>query len=200
MSLYHPEHLLGRSAEESVLLNAYFASLSGSSAAVILIHGESGLGKTKLAETLRQPCLEDDGYFVRGKFDQMSHGSANSPYSGISSAFADYCSAVESRCQEEREEVSKKLRKEIKGDERLLFEAIPSLRRIITGGDCYPVEEEEGKLESQVEHSSHRFLYLIRRIICAISSIGDPIVFLIDDVQWANKTEIEVLRGETECN
>ena len=186
--------------EIDTLAYAIILETSWLRSAVILIRGESGLGKTKLAETLRQPCLEDDGYFVRGKFDQMSHGSANSPYSGISSAFADYCSAVENRCEEEREEVSQKLRKEIKGDERLLFEAIPSLRRIITGGDCFPVEEEEGKLESQVEHSSHRFLYLIRRIICAISSIGDPIVFLIDDVQWANKTEIEVLRGETECN
>ena len=63
-SLHEPERLLGRSAEESILLNSYFASLSMSKqspAAVILIHGDSGLGKTKLAETIKPHVLGDDG-------------------------------------------------------------------------------------------------------------------------------------------
>ena len=62
--LHEPERLLGRSAEESILLNSYFASLSMSKqspAAVILIHGDSGLGKTKLAETIKPHVLGDDG-------------------------------------------------------------------------------------------------------------------------------------------
>ena len=96
-----------------------------------------------------------------------------------------------------------KLRREIKEDEgNLLFEAIPSLRKII-GGECNKaedvmhrrhscdacqhVEEEEGtmpeSLESFSEGGSHRLNYLIKRVISVISSIGDPIVCLIDDIQ-----------------
>ena len=64
--------------------------------------------------------------FIQGKFDQSSYGSANRTYSGIASAFADYCSALEERSQETRSEVANKLRREIKGEEgNLLFEAIP---------------------------------------------------------------------------
>ena len=154
--LVSANNLVGRSAEESVLLNSYFGSLSmsqNSHASVILIHGDSGLGKTKLAETLRPHLGEsgrererailliciakivsftlymsvltffvlptqnrDDGYFIRGKFDQLSFGSANRPYSGISSAFSEYCNAVEQRDRETWKEVAEKLRREIKGE------------------------------------------------------------------------------------
>ncbi|KAL7541321.1 hypothetical protein ACHAXR_010809 [Thalassiosira sp. AJA248-18] len=219
MSLYQPDRLIGRSAEESILLNSYFASLSmghNSPATVIIIRGDSGLGKTKLAETLRPHVVEDDGYFIQGKFDQLSYGSAYRPYSGIASAFAEYCSAVEERSQDTWNEVTHKLRQEIKTDEgKLLFQAIPSLRKII-GSECqqdevvlnrrhscdacihYETEEEEKipeTLDSFSESSSHRLNYLIKRVVAIISSIGDPIVFLIDDIQWANKTEIDVLKA-----
>ena len=55
-----PNRLIGRTAEESILLNKYFGALStnkDSPATVVTICGESGLGKTKLAETLRTHVL-----------------------------------------------------------------------------------------------------------------------------------------------
>ena len=178
-----------------------------------LIHGDSGLGKTKLAEFLRPHVLGDDGYFIRGKFDQLSYGSANRPYSGISSAFAEYCSAVEQRGDDTRTEVVTKLQREIKAEEgRLLLEAIPSLRKIISGAECkehgaecqqqggctfnqhvvhrrYSCEidqrgeEEKRSCDIFSESGSHHFIYLIKRVVSVISSVGDPIVFLIDDIQ-----------------
>mmetsp|Transcript_36638 Transcript_36638/g.77303 ORF Transcript_36638/g.77303 Transcript_36638/m.77303 type:complete len:1032 (-) Transcript_36638:196-3291(-) len=210
--------LIGRSAEESILLNSYFASLSmGQSnvASVILIQGESGLGKTKLAETLRSHVEEDNGYFIQGKFDQLSYGSANRPYAGIASAFAEYCSAVEQRSQETRNEVAEKLRQETNGGEgRLLFGAIPSLRKLVecphsndamhlshSCDACQYLYEDEGMMRdnlesfSKSEGGSHRLNYLIKRVVSTISSIGDPIVILIDDIQWANKTEMDALKA-----
>ncbi|KAL7549174.1 hypothetical protein ACHAWF_012443 [Thalassiosira exigua] len=239
VSLSHPDRLLGRSAEESILLNSYFASLSKGqdcAASVILIHGDSGLGKTKLAETLRPHVVQDDGYFIQGKFDQLSYGTANRPYSGISSAFAQYCAAVEQRSEEDWSEVAEKLRGEIRGDEgRLLLEAIPSLGKIVgrrsrssrsssrppkttaargegaaaaserrhSAGRSCPAcrhgEEEEEKVaegpDVSLDCGGHRFVHLIKRVASVMSNIGDPIVFLIDDIQWANKTEIDVLRA-----
>ncbi|KAL7547914.1 hypothetical protein ACHAWF_011188 [Thalassiosira exigua] len=219
MSVVQPARLLGRSAEESILLNSYFASLSKgqrSSASIILINGDSGMGKTVLAETLRSHVVEDDGYFLQGKFDQMSYHSASRPYAGISSLFAEYCSSITQRGEEAREEVAEKLRSEIKGEEaKLLIEAIPSLRKLI--GVDFAVEEKSkrrhscdgcqhhvdvhesvGGLDgSQIysESSGNRFIYLIKRVVSVISSVGDPIVFLVDDVQWANKTEIDALKA-----
>ena len=103
--------------------------------------------------------------------------------------------------------MAEKLQREIKGDEgRLLFEAIPSLRKIIGGNSttnsghssrchqerrhsceaCQHIDEEEKvqeSLDSFSESGSHRINYLIKRFVSVISSIGDPIVLLIDDIQ-----------------
>ena len=153
--------------------------------------------------------------FIRGKFDQLSYGSANRPYSGIASAFAEYCSAVEQRDQETWEELKHKLRHEVKGEEvKLLFEAIPSLRKIFgedndfvhhhnassgkfianrrhscsacSNHHLHTIDEEE-KLQHSLyvssENRNHILNQLIKRVTSVMSSIGDPIVFLIDDIQ-----------------
>ncbi len=232
-------HLHGRSAEESILLNSYFASLSltpDSPASVILVWGDSGVGKSKIAESLRPHILEDDGYFIRGKFDQLSccgdmdlsseshTNSSHVPYAGISSAFVEYCDLLEGRGSEAWREVAMKLKREIGIEEgRVLFDAIPALKRIFTCEDayredssltsrengsqirndrnlpsnrnkihgCYSLEEEEKKqsdrsLESRhdyTESRAHRLNNLLKKFIHAISSVGDPIVLLVDDVQ-----------------
>jgi len=148
--------------------------------------------------------------FIQGKFDQLSFGSANRPYSGISSAFADYFSAVEQRSTETWNEVANKLRSEIKGEQdgKLLSQAIPSLRKILRHDHeeeqkdvtqqqqqqrrhscdaCQHVTEEEEKIPDSKdilsESRSHRFIFLIKRVVSVMSSIGDPIVCLIDDIQ-----------------
>ena len=117
---------------------------------------------------------------------------------------SEYCSAVEQKDEDTLNEVVHKLRQEIKGDEkRLLYEATPSLRRMV--GDvshehqervvhrkhscdlCHHMEEEEEKtleaFDGFSEGRSHRLKYLIKRVASTISSVGDPIVCLFDDIQ-----------------
>lgn len=232
-------HLHGRSAEESILLNSYFASLSlnaDSPASMILVWGDSGVGKSKIAESLRPHVLEDDGYFIRGKFDQLSccgdmalssgshTNSSHVPYGGIASAFVEYCNLLEERGCEAWREVAEKLKREIgMEDGRVLFEAIPALERIFIRNEnsrgessssrhenwsqfhsdtihaqnrnnnigYFLLEEEEKKqsdrsLESRhgyTEIRLHRLNHLLKKFIHAISSVGDPIILLVDDVQ-----------------
>ena len=150
--------------------------------------------------------------FIKGKFDQLSYGSANRPYQGIASVFAEYCSAVEQRSHEDWIEVAEKLRREIDGDEgKILFEAIPSLRKIICGEpssqkesdiesrphfceECQHLEEVkvDGVSENFSESGSNRLNYLIKRFVSVISSIGDPIVLLIDDIQVSGSSSFEL--------
>jgi predicted ATPase len=175
--------IFGRSGEESILINSYYASLTlnqNSPANLILICGESGLGKTTLAEVLRSYAKEDDGFFIRGKFEQSSaSGAANVPYAGITNAFREYCSLLEER-GDDREEVVMALKREIhENDGSLLCDAIPSLRNIIRD-TCS--EESVDELAS-TKNRFHRLNYLLKKFIRVISSTGDPIIFLLDDMQ-----------------
>jgi predicted ATPase len=182
------DKVFGRASEESILLNSYYASLTlnqNSPANVVLICGGSGLGKTKLAETLRVYAVEDDGFFIRVKFDQSSYGAASLPYSGIDNAFREYCSQLNTRSVD-REIVVKALKKEFQKDEgSLLCEAIPSLRDVIEDR-CDQVSSNRSESADDLASTKNRFhmlSYLVKKFIRVISSIGDPIIFLLDDMQ-----------------
>lgn len=176
------ESLYGRSAEESILINIYYASLTltqNSPSNLILICGESGLGKTKLAETLRSYAMKDEGFFIRGKYDQSSYGEANLPYSGIANAFREYCSLLLER-PGDRDQVINGLRKAIDENEgSFLCEAIPSLRNIINHVPSHHLEVDSTSTKSRF----HRLNYLMQKFIRVVSSFGDPIIFLLDDMQ-----------------
>ncbi|KAL7520344.1 hypothetical protein ACHAWX_005068 [Stephanocyclus meneghinianus] len=187
------ESLYGRSAEESILINSYYASLTltqNSPSNLILICGESGLGKTKLAETLRSYAMKDEGFFIRGKFDQSSYGEANLPYSGIANAFREYCSLLLER-PGDRDQVINGLRKAIDENEgSFLCEAIPSLRSIINHVPSHHLEVDSTSTKSRF----HILNYLMQKFIRVVSSFGDPIILLLDDMQWSDASSMELLK------
>eukprot|EP00804_Cyclotella_cryptica_P021476 CCRYP_005799-RA/>CCRYP_005799-RA protein AED:0.04 eAED:0.04 QI:150/1/1/1/0.83/0.85/7/550/1028 len=193
------DRLFGRTAEESVLINSYYASLTlnqNSPANLVLIRGGSGLGKTILAETLRVYAIEDDGFFIRGKFDKSSYGAASLPYSGINSALSDYCSLLNKR-EEDREKVVKALKKEIQNHEvSILCEALPSLRGILEHGrdEVTSYQLEAADDPTSTKSRFHILSYIIKKFIRVISSMGDPIVFLLDDMQWSDASSVDLVR------
>ena len=185
------DNLYGRSSEESVLENSYYAALTmrrDSPANILLINGESGMGKTKLAEELLSYAKEDDGFYIRGKFDLATFGKANLPYSGITNAFRELCSQLEQR-EDVRNKIVQALEKEIEPSEgTLLCEAFPSLRGLL------PYREDETSSElsklfaddssRSSKNRSNRLNYLFNKFISAITGlVADPIIFLMDDMQ-----------------
>lgn len=193
------DRLIGRTAEESILINAYYGSLTmhgNTSASVVLISGESGMGKTKLAELLRNHVMDDDGFFIRGKFDQLTYGSANLPYTGIASAFGGYCSILEERGGNDWEKIANKLKDEFDADQgKLLVEAIPSLKKIVEVSNDQAIVASLTRNEEApiTEGRAHQLCFLLKKFIRVISSTGDPIVFLIDDMQVRLCCRLQIL-------
>jgi predicted ATPase len=92
--------LFGRSSETLTLIKTYADVLLNKntllSKSVIVVHGESGSGKTSLIESLRKPVSESNGFFCTGKFFQPSDegGVSQEPYSAVMAAFSDLCDLV----------------------------------------------------------------------------------------------------------
>jgi predicted ATPase len=152
---------------------------------IVLINGESGLGKTRLAEKLCSYATDDDGFSIRGKFDQSAYGAANFRYSGITHAFAELCSQLDQR-EDDKEDILRAVSREIDINEgTFLCEAFPSLKRLLPHNDDETTSDPSKFTDFSMssKNRSHRLNYLLKKFTSAVTSVGDPIVFLLDDVQ-----------------
>ncbi len=75
--------LYGRD-KEITYLNNLFNSCANGKKSTLLLSGYSGSGKSALIESLLKPVSQKKGYFIKGKFDQIS---SDTPYSTFVQAF-----------------------------------------------------------------------------------------------------------------
>jgi DNA-binding NtrC family response regulator len=70
----HSNILYGRTEETVQLLMAYYSLMNSQTSQTVMVHGDSGSGKTSLVDQLRTAAVDSDGYFVSGKFFQKQAG------------------------------------------------------------------------------------------------------------------------------
>src|SRR5262249_30304988 len=75
----------GRTRERELLFNAYEQAREGV-ARFVVVEGPAGIGKTALVRELQAPIVQNGGYFVSGKFDQLSR---EVPYGALSQALRE---------------------------------------------------------------------------------------------------------------
>jgi histidine kinase len=85
-----PQKLYGRESELQELVSA-FKSACRETPEIIFVSGYSGIGKTALVEEIQRPVSENQGYFIKGKFDQFLR---TTPYTAIAQAFAEFVSRI----------------------------------------------------------------------------------------------------------
>lgn len=177
--------------KEHTLLVQSFQRIQTASEAV-WISGLSGTGKSRLAETLREPVtLRYEGFFVSGKFNQLR----NEPYSALVEALSDLCDLVsqdKSTCE--------KLARGLEGDISVLSKVIPNLSSVI--GTCAGSGDQDDTPTRSApvayHHVQANFTQLklaCRKFLNTIASRKHPIVILIDDLQWADKESLEVIES-----
>ena len=183
-----PQKLYGRGMELARLL----AALGGGAweaepgePAVMFLAGESGLGKTSLADEVKRHVLLRQGRFAAGKYDELSRGA---PYSGLLEALREL---VRRLLAEEGVEVAA-LRRKIVNDLGtnlgILLEVLPELEAV-TGEAASPVTV--GPAEAK-----RRFHRSIGQLLKTFADTGDnagPLVIFLDDLQWADPSSFELL-------
>jgi len=146
---------------------------------LVLISGYSGIGKSVLAEQLRNPVTETNGFFVRGKFDQQL---SIKPYKAFVAAFSELTEAI--LAHPESGDLIQSIQKAVGSEGRVLTKIIPSLKRIL--GHTRLETEDLGPVESK---NRLRFLFQnFTRAICCTN----PLVIVLDDLQWADMASLEL--------
>src|SRR5712691_3500812 len=167
-----PQRLYGRDGEIQSLLEA-FARVCGGPAALMLVAGYSGIGKTSLVHEVHKPIVRRKGRFISGKFDQLER---NTPYGALLHAFRGLVRQLLAESDERIASVRGRLKEALGVNGGVVSAVIPELDLLM---GPQPVPPALSPAESQ-----NRFNYVFESFVGVIARPEHPLVIFLDDLQW----------------
>ncbi len=183
-----PEKLYGRETEVQQLLEA-FERVSNPLqreeriTEMILVAGFSGIGKTAVVNEVHKPIVRQQGYFIKGKFDQFNR---NIPLSAFVQAFRDLMKQLLAESDEKIQDWKIKILEAVGENGKVIIEVIPELANII--GEQPPTPELSGSA------AQNRFNLLFQKFIQVFTTQEHPLVMFLDDLQWADSASLNLIK------
>ncbi|MEZ2230938.1 AAA family ATPase [Microcoleus sp.] len=177
-----PEKLYGREAEVQTLLNAFDRVADGASE-LMLVAGFSGIGKTAVVNEVHKPITRQQGYFIKGKFDQFNR---NIPLSAFVQAGGDLMEQLLCESDAQLAQWQAKILTAVGENGQVLIEVIPELEQII--GKQPSVTELSGNA------AQNRFNRLFQNFIEVFTTAEHPLVLFLDDLQWADLASLQLVK------
>ncbi|WP_445486845.1 AAA family ATPase [Niallia sp. 03133] len=172
--------MYGRKEELEFLIDAYEKVKTGKME-TLFISGPSGSGKTTLVNQLKMMMKENEGFFLSGKFDQLTK---NTPFVPITQAFQMFVRKIISSGEKNILEWNYLLKRKLGEQMNVITSFLPELEWIVG-------EMEQPEYLSSVETHT-RFLFTFQSFIQAITE-KSPVVLFIDDIQWGDSGTFEIL-------
>lgn len=176
-----PNKLYGRQAELRALVTVARQAAEGE-VRLGLVSGAGGVGKTALVEALWRELATSRTHFARGKFEQFSR---DEPYSALSAAFADLGGQLLMSAPSVLESVRERLQDALGVNGRALEDLVPSLAPLL--GRTAPLPPLP---PAEAEARAHAAFFAL---IGAVASDKEPLMLLLDDLQWADASSLRFL-------
>jgi predicted ATPase/signal transduction histidine kinase len=182
------EKLYGRETEVQTLLNA-FARVSQGQTEMMLVAGFSGIGKTVVINEVHKPIVRQQGYFIKGKYDQFNR---DLPLNAFVQAFRDLVGQLLSESDEQLASWKKQILIAVGENGQVLIDVIPSLQAIIGSQPSSP--ELTGVAVQQ------RFNLTFQKFVEVFTTVEHPLVIFLDDLQWADSASLQLIKLLMEGN
>ena len=177
--LHITEKLYGREAEVATLLQAFERSAHGS-AALLLVSGYAGIGKSSLVNEIHQPVMARRGYFASGKFEQFQR---NIPYSAIYHALSELIRQILTEDDARITEWRRALAQALGPNGQMVIDVVPELAFLI--GPQPPAPKSAASVTS--------YSYVMQRFVGVFTRPDHPLVLFLDDLQWADVASLKLL-------
>ena len=180
-----PARLMGREDEVAALQAAFDGAVAGECRAV-LIGGAPGVGKTALVDELRSVVTGGDGWFVAGKFDQYRR---DLEFDAVYQALRALGRLLLAELEDELAEVRLRIVEAVGANAGLLTATVPEFAALLG------VPPDAGDPLTAQARAQRNAVQVLR----AVASRKRPVVFFMDDLQWAGRTPVgfvEMLLGE----
>ncbi len=168
--------LVGRETEIATLGAAFAAAMPGQRRGV-LVSGSPGVGKTSLIDELRPVVTGADGWFVAGKFDQYRRDQESD---GVFQAFRGLGRLLLAEPEEELADLRQRMLRALGPNAGLVTAAVPEFAVLL---DVAPEPGDPLTTQARAQRSAVE-------ILRAVVSRKRPMVFFVDDLQWAGRTPL----------
>lgn len=180
-TLHIAENLYGREADLQLLRHAAEEMLL-SNARLVLISGQSGVGKTSFVNELMVHFNRQECSYLSGKFEHLNR---HVPYSAWLSICEEMLQNILARPAEEIEAAKTALKAALGDQAGVLISVIPKLGMLL--GEMPPVLHAEG------QESQNRFIFQAVSFVRTMAALK-PVIIFLDDLQWADSASIDLLK------
>ena len=163
--------LIGRDAERDVLRAAYKRVTAGEGRQVVLICGEAGIGKTTLVAEIGRRAYDDGACVLLGRCDEE-----------LSVPFQPFVEAMSHLVRHAPDDL---LRAHVQAHDVAALPLLPTLRERLGDLPEPPIPDEDG--------DRHKLFGAVRGLLASVAMV-QPVVLVIDDLQWADKPSLQLLR------
>jgi predicted ATPase len=178
------ETLFGRSREIEQMSNVVRRRFKPCSRPeLLLVSGYAGAGKTALVAQLRKIFEAQDVYFVSGKFDQMKRPE---PYSTLMKTLTIFVAKILKSDEATIMKAEADILRAVQGEIGLLIRMIPNLKKLVGHHEYFELQGAD--VLDQLKNT-------FRKFISAACSSSRRLVFVMDDLQWADIGSLELLEA-----
>ncbi|WP_332650080.1 ATP-binding protein [Lysinibacillus sp. 54212] len=177
--------LYGRD-DEKAILSRTFARVQAGEKQIVFINGTSGCGKSALALELQNDVAMTKGYFVSSKYDQLPNQETFSP-------IIQPLRRLLKQVYVEGEGAIVQFQKGLQGADFMITESLLSLIPELK----WFLSDNTELLKENYHYTLQLNAYIfasIKKILAIFSRQRIPIVWVIDDLQWANAITVDIIK------
>eukprot|EP00957_Ditylum_brightwellii_P175853 13390765-Ditylum_brightwellii.AAC.1 len=155
------------------------------SSEMLMVSGQSGVGKSALVYHVQQHITELGGLFLCGKFDCFRQME---PLSAIIVALTDFCNQTSTEGEENHHQVKNALQEIVGSTSDILRDVIPTISRPFHTRQSDSVVIGANEAKYRLENAFRLFFRLI-------TPPGQSIVLFLDDLQWADLLSLNLMKS-----
>lgn len=175
-----PQKLYGRD-KELLSVQEKIGSIIGNIPKLMMISGYSGIGKSSFINELSPAILSQNGYFLKGKFDQYNRTTS---YIAFIQIFINLINIINTMPPDIKRKTIQDLSNFLGESKNALVKIVPELKTLFNIAHTPAIEQS--RLKNQLFIAMERFLSFF-------ASKEHPLVIFIDDMQWADLASLEIL-------
>lgn len=168
------QKLFGRT-QEVARLHAAFTRTQAGGMEIVLVEGFAGVGKTALVNELQIHVTGQNGYFIRGSFDQLQH---EAPYSALVDALRSLIQQTLMQSESQLQGLKKRVLEAVGANGQLIVNMIPEAELFL---GIQPALAMLSPVETQ-----NRFNQTLQSFIEAFAQPEHPLTLVLENLHWAD--------------